>query len=393
MKRERCLVTRDSTKPLLARRRRLLAWIAGALAAPNATSLVARREPPDTPLRGTSEEARVTQFAPVVPGYVMRFPRDDGSHPDFRIEWWYVTGWLKGLPMRPLGFQITFFRARPDLKHDNPSTFTPRHIMIAHAALSIPERGRLISAQRAARSGFDLAGAEQDRMRAWIDDWVLEQEGEAYRAQVRAQEFHFDLTFTPTQAPLLQGENGLSRKGPAPESASYYYSLPHLRVGGRLARGGKPQEVAGSAWLDHEWSSSYLAQDATGWDWIGINLDDGGALMAFRMRDKVGGNFWAGGAYRDLKGSVRAFSPSEVRFTPRREWRSARTGASYPVACTVRAGDLEIAIEPLIDDQEHDARASTGTIYWEGAVRAASEGRSIGRGYLELTGYWRRPAL
>jgi predicted secreted hydrolase len=323
----------------------------------------------------------------------MRFPHDEGSHPDFRIEWWYVTGWLNESSMRPLGFQITFFRARPDLKHDNPSAFTPRHIMIAHAALSIPGHGRLIHAQRAARAGFELAGAEQGRMRAWIDDWVLEQRGDAYRAQVRAQEFQFDFTFMPTQPPLLQGDNGVSRKGPAPESASYYYSLPHLRVGGTLTRGGKQQEVAGSAWLDHEWSSSYMAAEAAGWDWIGINLDDGGALMAFRMRDENGGTFWAGGAFRDPGGSVKAFSPSEVRFTPRREWRSARTGTSYPVAWLVRAGDLEVEIEPLFDDQEHDTRASTGAIYWEGAVRAVRAGRPIGRGYLELTGYWRRLAL
>ncbi|OGA47689.1 MAG: hydrolase [Betaproteobacteria bacterium RIFCSPLOWO2_12_FULL_62_58] len=358
-------------------RRRTLTLLGGLLVAPKAFAQAAAHRLP------------LTSFAPVVPGYRLRFPHDEGSHPDFRLEWWYITGWLNDAAARPLGFQITFFRARPELKHDNPSAFTPRQIMIAHAAISDPLHGRLIHAQRAARAGFELAGADEGRTRVWIDHWSLEQRDGTYRAQLPAQEFQLDFTFAPTQPPLLQGEYGLSRKGPAPESASYYYSLPHLEVTGTLARRGKPQTVTGSAWLDHEWSSSYLAKEAVGWDWIGVNLDDGGALMAFRMRDKNGGSFWAGGALRRADGSSRIFSFSEVQFTPRREWRSARTGTSYPVSWLVRAGDREVVIEPLFDDQEHDTRNSTGAIYWEGAAHALVDGKPAGRGYLELTGYWR----
>jgi predicted secreted hydrolase len=358
-------------------RRRFLLSIAGALA-PGATFP-----------QETRNEERATPFAPVVPGYKLQFPRDEGSHPEFRLEWWYITGWLNEAT-RPLGFQITFFRARPELKHDNPSAFTPRQILIAHAALSDPAHGRLIHAQRAAREGFGLAGADPGRTRVWIDEWRLEQRGGAYHSRIPAGEFQFELALEPRQPPLLQGENGLSRKGPAPDSASYYYSLPHLRVKGTVAREGKSQPVAGNAWLDHEWSSQYMEKDAVGWDWIGINLEGGAALMAFRMRDQQGRSFWAGGALRRPDGSTRVFGPSDIRFTPRREWRSARTGTTYPVSWSVKAGDLELAIEPLFDDQEHDTRASSGTIYWEGAVRALRDGKLAGLGYLELTGYWRR---
>jgi predicted secreted hydrolase len=362
----------------------VLARLAGLLAAPTALAQVT----PDQS-RLISHASSVTPFAPVVPGYRMQFPRDEGSHPEFRLEWWYITGWLNE-PAQPLGFQITFFRARPDLKHDNPSRFTPRQILIAHAAISDPAQGRLTHAQRAARAGFALAGADEGRTRAWIDAWTLEQQGTTYRSRIPAGEFLLDLGFESSQPPLLQGTAGLSRKGPAPESASYYYSLPHLRVGGTIVRGGKPLEVRGSAWLDHEWSSQYMEQAAVGWDWIGINLEGGAALMAFRMRDTAGASTWAGGALRGADGSVRAFSPSDIHFTPRREWRSARTGTRYPVSWIVQAGDREYEIEPLFDDQEHDTRASTGTIYWEGAVRALRNGRPAGFGYLELTGYWRR---
>jgi predicted secreted hydrolase len=374
-----CRVDGKSQRAVLTRRK-ALAWLGGLLAMPSAAAAA------------TSHRAPITPFAPVVPGYAVRFPHDEGSHPDFRIEWWYITGWLNEAT-RPLGFQITFFRARPELKHDIPSAFTPRQILIAHAALSDPAHGRLIHAQRVAREGFGLAGAEPGRTRVWIDDWRLEQTGNAYRSRIPAAEFDLELALEPRQPPLLQGENGLSRKGPAPDSASYYYSLPHLRVTGTVAREGRSQSVSGIAWLDHEWSSQYMEKDAVGWDWIGINLSDGAALMAFRMRDKQGGSYWAGGALRHADGSMRVFAPTDVRFTPRRKWRSARTGTTYPVSWTVRAGDLELMLEPLFDDQEHDTRASSGTIYWEGAVRALRGGKPAGLGYLELTGYWRRLEL
>jgi predicted secreted hydrolase len=319
----------------------------------------------------------------------MSFPHDEGSHPEFRLEWWYVTGWVEDGQRNPLGFQITFFRARPELEHDNPSAFTPRHVIIAHAALSNPAQGRLIHVQRAARANLGLAGAAEGRLHVWLDDWSLESRGRDCFARIPAHELQLALAFEATQPPLLQGAAGFSRKGPEPASASYYYSQPHLAASGTVALGSETRNVSGVAWLDHEWSSEYMAREAVGWDWVGINLDGGAALMAFRMRGKDGGSHWAGGALRGTDGRVQSFAPGEVRFTPRRIWRSARTGTRYPVSWLVQAGGLEVAIEPLFDDQEHDTRASSGTIYWEGAVRAFTGGTPAGRGYLELTGYWR----
>lgn len=368
----------------------MLAWLAGAFVAPRTFAQVTSNQSPVTsrsfqyPLEGHQ-----SQFASVVPGYPIRFPRDEGSHPEFRTEWWYVTGWLNLSGAKPLGFQVTFFRARFQPEVNNPSAFAPRQILIAHAALSDPAHGKLLHDQRMARAGMGLAGASRDRLEVWIDDWTLHRDGPDYRARFPARDFHFDFTFAATQPPLLQGVNGFSRKGPDPDSASHYYSLPQLRVTGALTRNGKAQSVTGSAWLDHEWSSRYMDKDATGWDWIGINLADGGALMAFRMRDRQGGKFWAGGSYRTPDGATRTLGVKDVDFTPRREWRSARSGTAYPVAWHISAGALAFEIEPLMDDQEYDARLSTGTIYWEGAVRALQHGKPAGSGYLEMTGYWR----
>jgi len=226
--------------------------------------------------------AEPVRYPEVSPGRKLVFPRDHGAHPEYRTEWWYVTGWLETVT-GPAGFQITFFRARPEEQTDNPSQFNPRQVLFAHAALSDPKRGRLLHDQRAARAGFSLAHAETDRTGVWIDDWRLELEGYRYEARIAAREFELDLSLVASQL-VLQGENGFSRKGHRPAEASYYYSRPHLNVNGKL----NGRDVEGSAWLDHEWSSAYMAPEAAGWDWCGINLFDGGSLTAFQMRDRKG---------------------------------------------------------------------------------------------------------
>jgi predicted secreted hydrolase len=310
------------------------------------------------PFTSWAEEVR---YPDVTPGRKLVFPRDHGAHPEFRIEWWYVTGWLDG----PLGFQITFFRARPGEASDNPSAFNPRQVLFAHAALSDPKRGRLLHDQHAARAGFSLAEAETQRTGLWIDDWSLVQERLRYEARIPARDFSLELGLYAKDI-VLQGENGFSRKGYRPEEASYYYSRPHIPVAGAV----NGRAVSGSAWLDHEWSSAYMAPEAAGWDWCGINLHDGRSFMAFRMRDKHGGTHYA--------------SPGS-EFKALRTWKSPRTGVEYPVEVQVN----DLVLKPLMDDQELDSRPSTGTIDWEGAVRAFRGTSEVGKGYLELTGYWR----
>jgi len=328
-------------------------------------------------------------YPPVRPGRPLAFPRDHGSHPAYRTEWWYLTGRLRSGQGDDLGMQITFFRNRPGIGEDNPSRFAPKQLLLAHAALSDARVGRLLHDQRAARVGFGLAAASETNTDVRVQDWSLERDGEGYEARITARGFDYALRFRPTQPLLIQGEGGASRKGPDPRQASYYYSWPHLAVSGSVSIKGRKIELTGTAWLDHEWSSEVLASEAAGWDWVGLNLADGGALMAFRMRDRKGGTYWAGGTHRDAAGRVRVFRPDEIAFTPLRRWRSPRTQAEYPVAMRIRAGTIELMLEPTMDDQELDSRASTGTIYWEGAVRARDAGKAAGEGYLELTGYWK----
>jgi predicted secreted hydrolase len=327
-------------------------------------------------------------YPPVVPDVELSFPRDEGAHPDYRIEWWYVTGWLQDDGGSPLGFQVTFFRVRPGIGESNPSRFAPRQILFGHAAIADPALGRLRHAERSARAGFDLAYAREGPTDVRLDDWSLRREGDACRAVVRSDDFLLELDLHATQPPLLQGDRGYSRKGPATTSASYYYSQPQLRVSGTVTLDRRPRPVRGQAWLDHEWSSELMDAEARGWDWMGVNLADGGALMAFRMRDASGGARWSAATLRKADGTVQTFGPGDVEWTPLRHWRSPRTGTRYPVQWNVRVGDQTYSVEPLMNDAELDSRSSTGTIYWEGPIRLSTpDGAPLGRGYLELTGY------
>lgn len=326
-------------------------------------------------------------YAPVLPGRSLTFPQDFGSHDAFRTEWWYVTGWLKTSSAEALGFQITFFRTQPNVDTANPSAFTAKQILIAHCAISDVGRGSLWQDQRVRREGLGLVAAAANDLDVRIDGWTLKRDGERYVAKIGAQQFAIDLTFSATQPPLLNGDQGFSRKGPELSAASYYYSLPHLQVTGKVTRGTAISPVTGEAWLDHEWSSEYLDEKAVGWDWVGINFDNGAALMAFRIRDARGQARWAGGSYRDPQGSAHILAPEDIQFKALRTWQSPATGVRYPLDYQLSAGPLHLELVPLLDNQENDTRLTTGAIYWEGAVRALTGAEVIGRGYLELTGY------
>ena len=235
-------------------------------------------------------------YPPVVPGRTLAFPCNSGSHPEFRNEWWYVTGWASDERGARYGVQVTFFRNRPRVAEANASRFAPRQLLFAHAAVADASLGRLRHDQRAAREGFGLAEAAEVSTDVRIGNWSLALTGGAYVARIEAREFRLDLRFARTQPVLLEGEAGFSRKDENPANASYYYSEPQLAITGAIEIDGKRIEVTGIAWLDHEWSSEALSSRASGWDWTGINFDDGGALMAFRIRDRSGGALWAGGA-------------------------------------------------------------------------------------------------
>ena len=333
----------------------------------------------------------------------LRFPRDHGTHNDTRTEWWYLTGYGKNAGGRLFGFQVTFFRSRIDGTQTLRSRLAARHLLFVHAAITDVEGTRLWHGQRMARWNGEPPEQRENGVFASTDDtevvlrdWHLRRTPDgAYTAQVRSDELLIDLVAAPTQPLLLQGQEGFSRKGPDATQASFYVSHPQLAVRGTLGLSGQRFEVAGTAWLDHEWSESLLHPDAVGWDWIGMNLDDGHSLTAFQLRRQDGSRLWAGGSLRSGSGAqVRAFGPDEVRFEPLRLWTSPRTAAVYPVEWRITTAAGGYLVRAVIDPQELDGQASTGTVYWEGLSDLFDgQERRLGRGYLEMTGYAERLVL
>ncbi|MCY7316342.1 MAG: carotenoid 1,2-hydratase [Rubrivivax sp.] len=362
-------------------------------------------------------------------GRVLRFPQDHGAHLGARTEWWYATGWLgreqvprqaaaqpatraaaQASTQSPVtGFQVTFFRSRTGLARDNRSRFAARHLLFAHAAVTTLDArgntrvdGRTDSRTDPQTTGRGVQHRHDQRIARWsgapgsalgeaaLDDgyvrlgnWTLQREAAsgAWLANVPARDFTLALRLVPTQPLLLQGEAGFSRKGPADQDASHYYSLPQLDAQ-------TPTGERGRGWLDHEWSEQLLHRDATGWDWIGINLFDGGALTAFVLRRRDGSALWAGGSHRSAAGVLTVFGPADVRFVAGRRWQSPATAAVYPVQWQVQTSAGAFTVNALADAQELDSRSSTGTVYWEGLSELLdAQGQRAGLGYLEMTGY------
>ena len=322
-----------------------------------------------------------------LPDKAIVFPADHGAHPDLRTEWWYITGQAQAGD-RTFGFQVTFFRSRVAATQGLQSKFAAKQLLFAHAAVTDLAGGKLWHDQRIAREGFGVASASQADTDVRLRDWSLQRDGSGYAARLPATGFSIDLRFAPTQPLLLQGSAGLSRKGPNPEQASYYYSEPQLAATGSLTVQGKRFEVQGRAWLDHEWSEAILHPEAVGWDWIGMNLFDGGALTAFRLRRRDGSALWHGGSLRTADGRLQVFGPDALRFESEHSWTSPRTRAVYPTRWRIHTPAGVFTVRALLDDQELDGQGSTGTVYWEGLSELLDAGgKAVGRGYLELTGY------
>ncbi len=324
-------------------------------------------------------------YSQVLRGLVLQFPRDHGAHPEFHTEWWYVTGVLDPAQSarQNTGFQLTFFRSRTGFSEELASPIAASQILFAHAAVSLPG-DKLLHAERASRANLGAGFAEND-CDIYIGAWRMRRsETDVFRLQAQDTQFAFDLSLTPTQPKMLQGDGGYSAKGTRAGQASYYVSWPQLQVAGEIILDGKSQRTAGKAWLDHEWSSEVLGEADVGWDWLGINLADGGALMAFRIRNAAGATVFAHAALRNSAGHTWQWAGDEMTFTALRRWRSAR-GAEYPVELEVRFGPHTVRTKPAIDDQELSTRRPAPVMYWEGLVQL--EGTLTGRGYLELTGY------
>jgi predicted secreted hydrolase len=322
------------------------------------------------------------------------FPEDHGPHPDFRTEWWYFTGNLETPEGRRFGFQLTFFRnaLAPDLP-ERESAWATRQAWLAHFALTDVAGERFSSFERWSRGALGLAGAEVDPFRVGVRDWRAKAIGEEgafpLRLAAEADGLALELTLQAGKPPVLQGERGLSRKGPEPGNASYYYSLTRLPAAGTVRLDGEAFAVSGLAWMDREWSTSSLGEGQVGWDWFALQLDDGSELMLYRLRRADGtADPLSSGAFVAPGGDSRTLSAGRFVLEDLERWRSPKSGALYPAAWRIRVPSegLDLRVAPARPDQELDVSFR----YWEGAVEVSGSRRGKpvrGRGYAELTGY------
>jgi len=316
----------------------------------------------------------------------LQFPKDHGSHPDATLEWWYWTGHLQSDDGKPYGFQLTFFRLRD--------------LFLAHFAWSDIGGGKFAFAQKTHLGLPGIAGASPSHLDAFNEDWFARANDGDGRQLLHARGprgvGELSLTLTPEKAPVLHGENGISRKGAGPDDYSHYVSITRLSAAGSFTAtpGGVGRALHGEAWFDHEWGPGGLPSGVQGWDWFALQLSDGSELMLYRMRTASGASPFSAGTFVPAAGggAPTPISWKDVRLEPRTRWTSPHSKATYPAVWSlgVASLSLELTITPLLADQELSTAESTGVTYWEGAckVEGSRAGRPVGgRAYVEMTGY------
>jgi predicted secreted hydrolase len=349
-------------------------------------------------------------FAQVLGPRPCEFPRDHGPHPEYRQEWWYVTGNLDGANGERFGFELTFFRyALAPAANDSAvkqgqgtgaataagaveSAWRTRQIYMAHFAVTDVARGRFRFWQKLARgAAVGLAGAKAEPLHVWLDDWSISaaaSDETQWFLQAADADYGLSLALQPALRPVLNGDQGFSRKSDEPGSASFYYSIPRIAVRGQLIRDGQPIAVTGLAWLDREWWSGGLSRSEAGWDWFALQLRDGSSFMFYGLREQAGGrNANSTGTWVDSNGRSRSLANNEVQIDVLDYWTN-RHGDLYPARWRIRAPvvGLDVTVRPIMADQELTA----STHYWEGAVDVTGANANHGmdgRGYVELVGY------
>jgi predicted secreted hydrolase len=324
----------------------------------------------------------------------LRFPEDHGPHPGFHTEWWYWTGNLETEDGRAFGYQFTLFRsALAPEKARRESAWGTRQVFMGHFTLTDVSAGRFHVTERFSRVAQGLAGADGAPFHVWLQDWDVRSEDPAstWPMRLRAQGggVTLELTLDEGKPPVLQGDRGLSRKGPQQGNASYYYSMTRMPSRGTVSVDGKTVQVKGDSWMDREWSTSALGPELVGWDWFALQLSDGSDLMVYQLRRKDGtSDEFSAGKWVSARGDDTVFLPrDDLKLEPKGTWKSPR-GGEYPAAWRVQVPrlSLDVTVTPRLEAQELPVLVR----YWEGAVsvEGTREGQPVrGRGYLEMTGY------
>jgi predicted secreted hydrolase len=327
-------------------------------------------------------------------GYAYVFPRDHAAHNDYKIEWWYYTGNLETTSGRRFGYQLTFFRTGIRPQTANPSRWAVRDLYMVHFCISDIEQKAFHSFEKLNRAGIGWAGAASDSYRVWNEGWEAQMQGKEHFLKADSGAYQLDLRLSPDKPEVIHGENGISQKGALAGNASHYFSLTRLRSTGSIMVGGERFAVSGLSWMDHEFGTSFLEENQTGWDWFSIQLADNRELMMFQIRRADGSiDPRSSGTLIEADGRAVHIPFGEFNLRPGgSSWRSEASGATYPTAWLIDLPrlNLHLNVKAAFDNQELKTEESTAVTYWEGSVNVegtSGEGQIKGRGYLEMTGY------
>lgn len=353
---------------------------------------------------GVAATGQTSQWRAADTAYAWSFPRDHWARPGYKTEWWYLTGHLADVedPERRYGYQFTFFRVglTPD-DLDSRSAWAATDAIMGHAALIDLASGKRVFSEVLYRASADLGAFRPfpERPIAWSrapagtdGQWTIDWNGAGFDIEARddRQGLTMSLSTTAAKPLIFQGPGGFSRKAPGETSASQYYSLTRLETTGLVRLDGREARVTGESWMDKEFGSNQLGETQVGWDWFSLQLQDGREIMLYMLRDRTGEVDYGSGTVVSPDGEVRYVSLGEWTAEPGRRWRSPSTDAAYPVVWTVTLPDLDLSLRIVAarDAQENVSTLVPGLNYWEGAVDVLDAGGiTIGRGFVELTGY------
>jgi len=341
------------------------------------------------------------QYKTALPGYRFEFPRDHFNHEEFQTEWWYTTGNVDSGDGHKYGFELTFFRQGVDRGPDKTASWDLRDLYLAHLALSDLDGGKFYYTERLNRGGPGIAGADKTRKKIWNGNWELRWNSDDQLQLIATDgQFSLELTLVPQKPPVIQGENGVSRKSASVGQASHYISFTRLKTTGTITRNEKNVQVNGTSWMDHEFFTRQLGDDQVGWDWLGVQLDDNSELMLYQFRRKDGSvDSFSSGTFVDGQGrSVHLPSADFHLFPSGGTWTSSVTSARYPIAWTMEVPKLGLKLQAStrLKSQELAGNRRLAPNYWEGAitVQGTRNGATVrGVGYLEMTGYDRAVEL
>lgn len=324
------------------------------------------------------------------------FPEDHGPHPGFRTEWWYFTGNIISDDNKKFGYQFTIFRTSLSSdKNQGISEWSSNQIYMAHFTVTDIANEKFYYDEKFSRDGNELAGATSNPFKVWLEDWqIAESENRTafelpvINIKAKTEKAEINLKLESLKPLILQGDEGLSRKGSQPGNASYYYSYTNLKTDGKIIIEEKEFNVNGSSWMDREWSTSALSEDQKGWDWFALQLDDSTELMYYQMRKKDGTpDIFSKGVIVEKNGTVRQVKKDEVELVVTGNWKS-NSGVNYPSVWELKipSENIDLKIIPAVKDQ----LLNVSIKYWEGSVKIEgikNNSKISGRGYVELTGY------